>query len=84
MKINEFTVFQSLEASGDTLRYGYRVDETLATVNTSSKGAIVAEICAPEFLGDLIARGGKVIETYRTMDGRIMAEFVITAMDCTT
>jgi hypothetical protein len=83
-KVDTYITFQSIESEGDTLRLGYRIDETEATVSAASKDVIASALCAPDSFGSLIARGGKVIQTFRTMDGRVMAEFVITNFDCTT
>lgn len=83
LRVDEITVFSAIRAEGDTLYLTYDIeDDEVTGLKPGFESNIAEWQCAPDAFATDLARGGRIISTYKGANGQVIAEFEITQKDC--
>ncbi|WP_085850862.1 hypothetical protein [Pacificibacter marinus] len=82
LRIDNITVFKSIEADGHTVTMTYDIDRENIELRPDFKQMLASEYCAPDMLETDLQRGAILKLIYTAPSGRTIAQYQITQDDC--
>lgn len=86
MRIDDLTTLERVMSAGTTLIYQYRVDFTESDVDTawyqSMKNMLATNVCKQSDMRYALGSGARYQYSYIGNDGVMIADFVVTEVDC--
>ena len=86
IRIDDATTLERVMSAGTTLVYQYRIDFSESDVGTtwhqSMKNMLATNVCKHSVMRNALDNGARYQYTYFGTDGVMIADFVVTGLDC--
>jgi hypothetical protein len=82
MRVDEITVFKTIEADKNTLTIKYDVEREDVEFIPEFKQMIAEDFCTQDILATDFSRGAILNVFYTAPSGRTIAQYVVTQEDC--